>query len=227
MIVRQLFDPDTSTYTYIVADPVTREAAIIDSVKSQVERDIQVMEEMGVKPRYALETHVHADHVTGAGELRERLGVKVGVHKDGGAECADLQLDDGDEIRLGDSVIRVLHTPGHTNGDVSYLIDGAVFTGDALLIRGCGRTDFQQGDAGRLYDSITGKLFTLPDETLVYPGHDYRGLTVSTIGEEKRFNPRLGNGRDKESFVALMDALDLDPPRYIDVAVPGNLRCGM
>ncbi len=227
MIVRQLFDPDTSTYTYIVADPATREAAIIDSVKSQVERDIQVMEEMGVKPRYALETHVHADHVTGAGELRERLGVKVGVHKDGGAECADLQLDDGDEIRLGDSVIRVLHTPGHTNGDVSYLIDGAVFTGDALLIRGCGRTDFQQGDAGRLYDSITGKLFTLPDETLVYPGHDYRGLTVSTIGEEKRFNPRLGNGRDKESFVALMNALDLDPPRYIDVAVPGNLRCGM
>jgi len=227
MIVRQLFDPDTSTYTYIVADPATREAAIIDSVKSQVDRDIQVMEEMGVKPRYALETHVHADHVTGAGELRERLGVKVGVHKDGGAQCADLQLDDGDEIRLGNSLIRVLHTPGHTNGDVSYLIDGAVFTGDALLIRGCGRTDFQQGDAGRLYDSITGKLFTLPDETLVYPGHDYRGLTVSTIGEEKRFNPRLGNGRDKASFVALMEALDLDPPRYIDVAVPGNLRCGM
>jgi len=191
-----------ATYTYIVADPATREAAIIDSVKSQVDRDIQVMEEMGVKPRYALETHVHADHVTGAGELRERLGVKVGVHKDGGAQCADLQLDDGDEIRLGNSLIRVLHTPGHTNGDVSYLIDGAVFTGDALLIRGCGRTDFQ-------------------------PGHDYRGLTVSTIGEEKRFNPRLGNGRDKASFVALMEALDLDPPRYIDVAVPGNLRCGM
>ncbi len=226
MIVRQLFDPDTSTYTYIVADPATREAAIIDSVKSQVDRDIRVMEEMGVKPRYALETHVHADHVTGAGELRRRLGVKVGVHKDGGAECADLQLEDGDEIRLGESVIRVLHTPGHTNGDVSYLIDGAVFTGDALLIRGCGRTDFQQGDPARLYDSITQKLFTLADDTLVYPGHDYQGLTVSTIGEEKRFNPRLGNGRDKASFVALMNGLNLDPPRYIDVAVPGNLRCG-
>ncbi len=226
MIVRQLFDPDTSTYTYIVVDPETREAAIIDSVKSQVDRDIRVLEEMGVTPKYALETHVHADHVTGAGLLRERLGVKVGVHEDSGAECADLKLKDGDEIPLGASKIRVLHTPGHTAGDVSYLIDGAVFTGDALLIRGCGRTDFQQGDPERLYDSITQKLFTLPDDTLVYPGHDYQGLTVSTIGEEKRFNPRLGNGRSKAEFVAIMNGLDLDPPRYIDVAVPGNLRCG-
>ena len=226
MNIRQLFDKDSSTYSYLLFDSVSREAAIIDAVREQLERDVRLIEELGLTLKYALETHVHADHVTGAGALRERLGAQVVYHRASGSACADLLVSDGDLLPLGGSAVEVRHTPGHTAGDVSYVIDGAAFTGDALLIRGCGRTDFQQGNADVLYQSIKDKLFSLPDETTVYPGHDYNGFTTSTIGEEKRLNPRLGQGRDQAGFVAIMDAMDLPRPRHIDVAVPGNLRCG-
>lgn len=226
MFVRQLFDKDTSTYTYIVADPDSGEAAIIDAVREQTERDTRLIEELGFRLKYILETHVHADHVTGASALREHFGAQVAMHRIYNAPCADLMLEDGDRLSLGNASIEVLHTPGHTDGDISYRIDGAVFTGDALLIRGCGRTDFQAGDAHTLYESIREKIFTLPDETVVWPGHDYRGHTASTVGEEKRFNPRLGNNKSEDEFVEIMDALNLPNPKRIQESVPGNLRCG-
>ncbi|MEJ2106598.1 MAG: MBL fold metallo-hydrolase [Acidiferrobacteraceae bacterium] len=226
MFVRQLFDKDTSTYTYIVADPDSGEAAIIDAVREQTERDTRLIEELGFRMKYILETHVHADHVTGASALREHFGAQVALHRIYNAPCADLMLEDGDRLSLGSASIEVLHTPGHTDGDISYRIDGAVFTGDALLIRGCGRTDFQAGDAHTLYESIREKIFTLPDETVVWPGHDYRGHTASTVGEEKRFNPRLGNNKSEDEFVEIMDALNLPDPKRIQESVPGNLRCG-
>ena len=225
MKVRQLFDHDTWTYTYLLWDEETKEAAIIDSVKERVERDVKYINELGLNLKYSMETHVHADHVTGSGLLREILGVKTAVHSEGGATCADVQINDGDIFKLGQQEIRAIYTPGHTSGDVSYYIDGAVFTGDALLIRACGRTDFQQGNSESLHHSITQKLFTLPDETIVYPGHDYEGFTQSSIGEEKALNPRLVN-KTKEEFTAIMDNMNLPRPKRIDVAVPGNLSCG-
>jgi glyoxylase-like metal-dependent hydrolase (beta-lactamase superfamily II) len=227
MKIRQLFDVDTSTYTYLVWDQVTREAAIIDSVREQLERDIQLIRELDLKLKYALETHVHADHVTASGLLRERLGCKVGVHHRVGSDCPDIKLEHDDRIRLGEHYLEVLYTPGHTDTDVCYLGDGAVFTGDILLIHGSGRTDFQSGDPARSYDSITGRLFTLPDATIVYPGHDYHGFTCSTIGEEKCFNPRLGGGKSRDEYIRIMQSLELEKPRLIDVAVPGNQACGL
>ena len=229
MNVRQLFDPETSTYTYLLWDEVSRKAALIDSVREQVDRDERVIRELGLDLEWLLETHIHADHITGGGPLRERFGgqPKTAVHRASNSDCADRLLDDGDILRIGDRLIEVAYTPGHTDTDVSYLIDGAVFTGDALLIRGSGRTDFQSGDAGRAYDSITQRLFTLPDDTVVYPGHDYSGLTESSIGEEKANNPRLGGGRTREEYIAIMDAMSLPKPKRIDEAVPGNLECGM
>jgi len=229
MNIRQLFDANTSTYTYLLWDEVSRETALIDSVIEQADRDEKIITELGLNLTWLLETHIHADHITASGELRRRKPqtAKVAVHKASGSSCADKLLQDGDEIRLGNQVIKVLYTPGHTDTDVSYLIDGAVFTGDALLIHGSGRTDFQSGDAGTGYDSITGKLFTLPDETKVYPGHDYKGQTVSTIGEEKEFNPRIGGGRSREEYIAIMNGLKLAKPARIEEAVPGNMACGL
>ena len=229
MNIRQLFDADTSTYTYLLWDEESRETALIDSVIEQADRDEKIITELGLNLTWLLETHIHADHITASGELRRRKPqtAKVAVHKASGSSCADKLLQDGDEIRLGNQVIKVLYTPGHTDTDVSYLIDGAVFTGDALLIHGSGRTDFQSGDAGTGYDSITGKLFTLPDETKVYPGHDYKGQTVSTIGEEKEFNPRIGGGRSREEYIAIMNGLKLAKPARIEEAVPGNMACGL
>ena len=227
MKVRQLIDQDTWTYTYLLFDEKTKEAAIIDSVKEKFERDAKYIEELGLTLKYALETHVHADHVTASGKLREKFGCKIGVHADSGNECADIKIHEGDVFQLGEQTIEAIHTPGHTNGDVSYKIEGAVFTGDALLIRACGRTDFQQGNANTLYHSITEKLFTLPDDTIVYPGHDYDGFTSSTIGEEKAQNPRLANQKPETDFVEIMENMDLPKPKRIDVAVPGNLSCGM
>ena len=226
MKIRQLFDQDTWTYTYLLWDEATKEAAIIDSVKEKLDRDVKYIQDLGLNLKYSLETHVHADHVTASGLLRNKLGVKTAVHADGGASCADIKIKDGDVFKLGNQEIKALHTPGHTNGDVSYYIDGYVFTGDALLIRACGRTDFQQGSSETLYNSITQKLFTLPDDTVVYPGHDYDGFTSSTIGEEKALNPRLQNNKPKEDFMAIMDNMNLPKPKRIDIAVPGNLNCG-
>ena len=224
MQVRQLFDGDSSTYTYLVWDPPSRCAALIDPVLEQVDRDLTLVEELGLTLVHVLETHVHADHVTAAGLLRERTGALccAGQH---GAPCADRHLVHGDAVRLGESTITALATPGHTDDGLSYRIAGAVFTGDTLLVRGCGRTDFQNGDAGQLHDSITRILFALPDETIVYPGHDYRGQTASTIGEEKRWNCRIA-GRDRDAFIAAMADLRLPPPRRLAEAVPANRACG-
>jgi len=226
MKIRQLFDQDTWTYTYLLWDEKTREAAIIDSVKEKFERDSQYIRDLGLNLKYALETHVHADHITASGRLREAFGIQVGVHADGGTQCADIQVQDGDVFTLGEQEIKAIHTPGHTNGDVTYAIEGALFTGDTLLIRACGRTDFQQGNSATLYHSIQ-KLFAYADDTVVYPGHDYAGFTQSSIGEEKALNPRLANNKAKAEFMHIMDTMDLPKPKRIDVAVPGNLVCGM
>jgi len=225
MIIRQLFDPETSTYTYLVADAATGAAALIDPVLDHVDRDLALLRELGLTLTHVLDTHVHADHVTAAGRLRERTGA-ITCASAAGAPCVDLRLHHGDVVHIGAIPITALATPGHTDDGVSYQIAAAVFTGDTLLIRGCGRADFQNGDAGQLHDSITRTLFALPDDTIVYPGHDYRGHTASTIGEEKRWNQRVA-GRDRAQFIALMSALDLPPPKRIDVAVPANLACGV
>ncbi|MFN7144257.1 MAG: MBL fold metallo-hydrolase [Myxococcota bacterium] len=226
MIFRQLFEPVSSTYTYLLADAATREALLIDPVIEEVEAYAALLAEQGLTLKLTLETHVHADHVTAASALRERFGSRTVVKRGAGADCADHQADDGDVVRLGRITLEVRATPGHTDGCVSYVADDRVFTGDALLIGGCGRTDFQQGCAERLYESVTTRLFTLPPDTLVYPAHDYKGRTVSTIKEERATNPRLGGGRTKEEFVALMAGLSLPRPKQIDRAVPANLQCG-
>lgn len=225
MLIRQLFDQDTFTYTYIVADTATKQAALIDPVLNQVERDLTLLEQLGLKLTHVLDTHVHADHVTGAGELRQRTGAHV-VASPLGAECVDTKVQHGDEVQVGSVRIRVLATPGHTDDSLSYLVDGHVFTGDALFVRGTGRTDFQNGSADDLWRSITETLFTLPDDTVVWPGHDYRGHASSTIGEEKRHNPRVA-GKTKDQFVSLMGGLNLPRPKYLDVAVPANRECGL
>jgi glyoxylase-like metal-dependent hydrolase (beta-lactamase superfamily II) len=232
MIFRQLFDRESCTYTYLLADEATAEAMLVDTVREHVERDLELLEQLGLKLAAIFETHVHADHVTGAGELRRRTGATCYVPRLGGAPCADVPLGDGDVVRVGAIALRVLATPGHTNGCVSYLVSSGdappdrVLTGDALLVRGCGRTDFQEGDAGRLWDSVHDRLFSLPDATLVFPAHDYRGMTVSTVGEERRHNPRLGGSRTREEFVALMASLGLPPPAKIAEALPANKECG-
>lgn len=226
MIFRQLFEPQTSTYTYLVACPRTREAALVDPVYEEVEAYAALLAELGLTLRWTLETHLHADHVTAASALRERFGSRSIVHAAGGAACADRPVADGDVVQVGELEMKVMYTPGHTLGDVSYLVDDRLLTGDALLIGGCGRTDFQQGDAGTLYDSVTSRLFALPPDTLVYPGHDYNGNTVSTIRQEIAKNPRLGGGRTREEFVEIMRNLKLAYPRFIDRALPANRACG-
>jgi len=224
MIFRQLYDANTSTYTYLIGDEASRQAALVDPVRDQLERDLKLLGELGLELRLVLDTHVHADHVTAAGNLRERTGAQT-IGGAGGAQCTDLKAADGDTFRLGAIEIRVLATPGHTSDSLSFVIGDRVLTGDALLVRGTGRSDFQNGDAGALYDSITQKLFRLPDETLVYPGHDYRGHEVSSIGEEKRHNPRLA-GKSRAEFIELMGKLGLPRPARIDEAVPANRACG-
>ncbi|HLL85368.1 MAG TPA: MBL fold metallo-hydrolase [Longimicrobium sp.] len=225
MLFRQLFDAATSSYTYLLADEESRQALLIDPVFEQVDRDLQLLKELGLVLVYTLETHVHADHITGAAQLAQRTGARLVAPREGGPVCAEVKVWEGDVIELGSLSLRVLSTPGHTCGCVSYAMEDRVFTGDALLIRTCGRTDFQGGDPSRLYDSITRKLFALPDETLVFPAHDYKGQTVSTIGEEKRFNVRAA-GRNRDQFVELMRGLKLALPKRIHEAVPANLAGG-
>jgi glyoxylase-like metal-dependent hydrolase (beta-lactamase superfamily II) len=225
MLFRQLFDSESSTYTYLIADETTGDAALIDPVREQLARDLRILGELGLTLRYAFDTHVHADHITAAGELRERTGAQTVVCATGGADCASVHLGHGGELRIGKLLLRALATPGHTDDSMSYLVEDRVFTGDALLIRGCGRTDFQNGSAAQLYESVTQVLFTLPDSTFVYPGHDYTGQTVSTIGEERRYNPRL-SGKSREQFIELMNNLRLAPPKKLHLAVPANRACG-
>jgi sulfur dioxygenase len=231
VIFRQLFDKESSTYTYLVADEKAGEAALVDPVVEQVERDLKLIADLGCRLVSVFDTHVHADHVTGAGTLRERTSAKTYVSARGGAPCADVEMKDGYVAGVGSVAITALATPGHTNGCMSFVIAAEgeplrVLTGDALMVRGCGRTDFQEGDATTLWGSVHDKLFTLPDDTLVYPAHDYRGHTVTTIGEEKRLNPRLGGAMTLESFVTLMKNLGLPPPAKIHEAVPANRACG-
>lgn len=226
VIFHQLFEAESSTYTYIIADKKTKEAAIIDPVIETVDRDLKLIDELGLKLIYVLDTHIHADHVTGAGEIRKRTKAKTAVSQHAGVSCVDIPLEDGQELILGNKKIRVIETPGHTNTCLSYFFEGMVFTGDALLIRGCGRTDFQQGSSEKLYDSVHGKLFKLPEDTVVYPGHDYRGHTSSTIGLERKFNSRLSDSKSKEDFKKIMAELNLANPKKIHEAVPANLACG-
>ncbi len=220
----QLFDPASSTCTYVLADPATRAAVIIDPVDTQLERDLALLRERGLQLAWTLETHAHAEHISSAGLLAEHAGARTAAPAGCGTSAA-VQLAHGDSLPFGQQSLRVLHTPGHTAGSMCYLWQGHVFTGDTLLIDGCGRTDFQSGSAEALYRSLTEVLFTLPDDTVVWPGHDYQGRTRSTIGEQKRGNPRIA-GKTLAEFVATMQALDLPRPQRMDEAVPANLQSG-
>ena len=228
MLFRQLFDSKSSTYTYLLADEDSREAVLIDTVFEQVERDIALLRELDLHLVATLETHVHADHITAASLLRSRLGSKVVLAKASCAAGSDRLVEAGEHVSFGSCHLEVRATPGHTDGCVTFVLDdqSMAFTGDALLIRGAGRTDFQQGDAGMLYQSVHDQILTLPDTALLYPAHDYRGRTVTTVAEEKRFNPRLGGERSKGDFVGYMDNLGLPHPRMMAEAVPANLQCG-
>src|SRR5438105_8133504 len=228
MIFRQLFDPQSSTYTYLLADPASREAVLIDPVFEQARRDAALVDELGLKLKLTLETHVHADHITGAWLLKQKLGSRIGVSAGSGAEGADRYLQPLEKIALGARHLEARGTPGHTGGCMTYVLDdrSMAFTGDALFIRGCGRTDFQDGDARALYRSVRSQIFTLPDQCLVYPGHDYRGLTVTSVGEEKLYNPRLAESIGENDFVGYMTHPGLAHPKQMDVAVPAHLKCG-
>ena len=221
----QLFDPVSSTYTYILADAVTGEALIIDPVDEQIERDLAALRQYGLKLAWTVETHAHADHITSAGHLAEHAGAKTAAPAGCGISTAATQLQHGDVLRFGNEEIRTLHTPGHTGGSMSFVWRNNVFTGDTLLIDGCGRCDFQSGDPRAMYHSLTEILFKLPDDTIVWPGHDYKGRTSSTIGHEKQHNARIA-GKTEEQFVAIMEALNLPRPKRIDEAVPANLTSG-
>jgi glyoxylase-like metal-dependent hydrolase (beta-lactamase superfamily II) len=230
VIFRQVFEPTASAYTYLLGCETTREAILIDPVLESVDRDLALLEELGLTLKYTVETHLHADHVTGASKLREKTGAKVALPEASGAADADLAVQEGKPIAVGTLTIEPLHVPGHTDDHHAYVVrsaDGSrVFTGDALMIDGCGRADFQNGDAATLYRPVHEKLFSLPDETLVYPGHDYQQRQVSSIGQEKARNPRLGGGKTVDEFIAIMAALNLPRPKKMDVAVPANRRCG-
>ncbi|CAF1911559.1 unnamed protein product [Rotaria magnacalcarata] len=232
--VRQLFEQTTSTYTYIIADGKSREAFIIDPVITTVARDIQLIKQLGLTLRYAINTHVHADHITGSGRLKTLLPECRSVISKCSGGKADIYIEHGDEIEIGEKndknqrlVLECRSTPGHTNGCMTFVWHkgASVFTGDCLLIRGCGRTDFQQGSADKIYTSIYEHIYTLPDHFIVYPGHDYTGQTSSTVAEEKQFNSRLLKPR--EDFVKFMKELKLSYPLQIDKALPANLVCGL
>lgn len=223
---KQMFDVGSCTFTYLIADDASREAVFIDPVVNHIDDYTTLITKLNYQLKYSLETHVHADHVTAGGLLREKLSTKTGVSQRCGAHTADLQLNDGDMLSIGCQQIKVIATPGHTAGSISFLWDDHIFTGDALLINGCGRTDFQSGDAGMLFDSITNKIFSLPDETLIYPGHDYNGHRVSCVAQEKAINPRLA-GKSRDEFIKLMNNLNLPKPKLIDIAVPANRMCGV
>ena len=224
IVFRQLFDEQSCTLTYLLADPMTGDAVLIDSVREHIGRYLTLLQELNLQLIWLLETHAHADHITGVDGLREVTGARSASGEHSGISCADRQLKSGDFVVFGSEVIRAIATPGHTPGCTSFLWRDRVFTGDTLMIGGCGRTDFQGGDAGALFDSIS-RLMTLPGETLVYPGHDYKNMRVSSIEQERLSNVRIKD-QTRESFIELMNNLNLPRPRLIDEAVPANLRCG-
>lgn len=225
MLFRQLYDHQSSTYSYLLADGPGGEALLIDPVREHSAQYLQLIEQLGLRLLVAVDTHTHADHVTALGALRDASGCVTRMGEQTKAECVSERFRDGETLRIGGLRLRALYTPGHTDESYSLVMDDRVFTGDALLIRGTGRTDFQNGDSHAAYDSLFNKLLKLPDDTLVYPGHDYKGWTVSTIGEERRWNPRL-QVRSAEEYAALMANLKLPTPKLMDVAVPANLACG-
>ena len=229
MIFRQLFERESSTYTYLIACEQTRTAVLIDTVKSEVAKYMQLLKELDLKLEYALDTHTHADHITGAGELRDLTGCKTLLGQEAHSACVSLTLKDGDQIPVGSLILTALYTPGHTDDSYSFWLENEgehfVFTGDTLLIRGTGRTDFQSGSAEAQYYSLFGKLLALPDRTWVYPAHDYKGWMVSTIGEERQHNPRL-QLTELRIYVEFMNNLDLPDPRLMDIAIPANRACG-
>jgi len=229
MIFRQLFDSKSSTYTYLLGDPDTRQALLIDPVFEQYQRDAALLRELGLKLEYTLDTHVHADHVTSAWLLKQKLGSAIVSGARSGAEGADRYVRDGDVIECGSVRLAVRETPGHTGGCLTYVTEDLrmAFTGDALLVRGAGRTDFQEGDAATLYRSVKTKILSLPDDCELYPAHDYQGRTSTSVAEEKAHNPRLGGSLSESDFVGFMSNLNLPHPKQIDAAVPANLRCGM
>jgi sulfur dioxygenase len=227
MIFRQLFEPLSSTYTYLLGDEHTGKAILIDPVISSMERDLSEIRGLGLTLAWTLDTHIHADHITAALELKRSVGSRIAAPAYDCLPCVDIGVEEGRPFMVDGISLQPLHTPGHTDGHFAYLLDGRLFSGDALLIEGCGRTDFQNGDAEALYRSVTGKLFALPDETLVYPAHDYKDRFVSLIAQEKKRNPRLGNGRTLEEFRDIMANLNLPYPKFIDYAVPGNRQCGV
>ena len=226
MIFRQLFDKTSSTYTYLLAERQGGEALLIDPVLDNTAQYVRLIEELDLKLVKAVDTHIHADHITGLGALRELTGCVTAMGAMTRSECVSVHFREGEKLSADNLHLDILYTPGHTDDSYSLLLPDRVFTGDTLLIRGTGRTDFQNGDPAAQYDSLFGKLLKLPEETLVYPAHDYNGMTVSTIGEERRHNPRL-QVSDKQAYIDQMNALVLDDPRLMDIAVPANRACGV
>lgn len=227
MLFKQLYEPLSSTYTYLLGCEETGQAVLIDPVIASMERDLNAVESLGLSLVYTIDTHVHADHITSALEIRKRLGSKIAAPAASRLPCVEVALTEGQPLQVGGVTISPLYTPGHTDDHHAYLVNERVFTGDALLIDGCGRTDFQNGNTDVLYDTVRNKLFSLPEETLVYPGHDYQGRYVSSIAQEKKRNPRLGGDRTLEEFRDIMANLHLPYPKFIDYAVPGNRQCGV
>lgn len=227
MIFRQLFEPLSSTYTYLLGCEDTGQAILIDPVVNVIDRDLALVASLGLRLALTVDTHLHADHITGALHLRERTGSRIAAPALDRLPCVDVPIEEGRAVELGGIRLEPLHTPGHTDGHFAYVSGERVFTGDALLIDGCGRTDFQNGSADALYRSVREKLFTLPDDALVYPAHDYQGRRVSSIAQERARNPRLGGERTLDEFRRIMAELKLPYPKFIDHAVPGNRRCGV
>jgi len=225
MLFRQLFDRDSSTYTYLIARRVGGEALLLDPVRGALSQYLRLIDELELRLVFAVDTHVHADHITALGDLRTETSCATLMGAQSKAECVSRKISDGERLSVDGLELRALHTPGHTDDSYSFVSNDRVFTGDTLLIRGTGRTDFQNGDAGAQYESLFGKLLQLPEQTLVYPAHDYKGWTVSTIGEERAHNPRL-QVRSKQAYIELMQGLRLPNPRLMDTAVPANLACG-
>ena len=226
MIFRQLFEDISSTYTYLLGDEASGRALLIDPVLPTWQRDLEVIRDLGLELAYTVETHIHADHITSAKMLKQEVGSQIAGPAMDQLPCTDAGLEPNKPFALGAVALTPLHTPGHTDNHMAYLAGGRVLTGDALLIDGCGRTDFQNGDAHELYKSVTEELFTLPDDCLVYPGHDYNGRFVSSIAQERKRNPRLGQGKSESEFLEIMSNLNLPYPKFIDHAVPGNQECG-
>ena len=227
MIFRQLFEPLSSTYTYLLGCQETGQAILIDPVIVAVERDLAELQRLGLTLTFSVDTHIHADHITAALALKKKTGSKIAAPAFDRLPCCDVAIEEGKPLVFGSIALQPLHTPGHTAGHFAYVTDSRIFSGDALLIEGCGRTDFQNGDADALYKSVKEKLLTLPEEFLVYPGHDYNGRYVSSISQEKKRNPRLGDERSLEEFRSIMTGLNLPYPKFIDFAVPGNKQCGV